>query len=269
MRRADARPRVVILGGTTEARELAAALAARHGKALEIVTSQAGRTARPRKVAGVLRRGALGGAAGLARFLEERPVVAMVDATHPFAVAMKRNAVAAAEASGVALVALRRPDWTRRPGDRWIEVDDAQGAARALARLGKRVFLTVGQRELARFAMLRDRFFLVRVIERPEAFPFADGELLLARGPFRLAEELALMRRARIDVLVTKASGGRATYAKIAAARRLGLPVVMIRRAPPPRMTAVDSVDAACAWIERRLRAMERRLDAAARRSLE
>ena len=266
MRRAETRPRVVILGGTTEARELAAALAARHGESVEIVTSQAGRTTRPRKVAGILRRGPLGGAAGLTRFLAAGRVAALIDATHPFAQAMKRNAVAAAQASGVPLLALHRPGWTRRAGDCWIEVDDAAAAVRALARLGRRVFLTIGQRELDGFAAMRGRFFLVRVIERPAAFAFPDGELVLARGPFRVADELALMRRARIDVLVTKASGGRATYAKIAAARRLGIPVVMIRRTPPPQATAAASLAVALAWVERRLRAAVRRLDAVARR---
>jgi precorrin-6A/cobalt-precorrin-6A reductase len=266
MRKAETRPRVVILGGTTEARALAAALAARHGKAVEIVTSQAGRTTTPRRIAGTLRRGSLGGAAGLARFLALGPVAALIDATHPFAQAMKRNAAVAAAESGVPLLALHRPAWPRRAGDRWTEVDDAAAAVCALARLGSRVFLTTGQRDLARFAALRERFFLVRVIERPAEFPFTDGELVLARGPFRVADEVALMRRARIDVLVTKASGGRATYAKIAAARRLGIPVVMIRRALPPAVAAVDSVAAALAWVEQRLRATRRRLDAAARR---
>jgi precorrin-6A/cobalt-precorrin-6A reductase len=162
----------------------------------------------------------------------------------------------------VRLLALHRPAWTLRDGDRWIEVDDGAAAAAALARLGRRVFLTVGQRDLEGFARLTAHFFLVRVIEPPARFPFADGELLLARGPFRLADELALMRRARIDVLVTKASGGRATYAKIAAARRLGIPVVMIRRQPPPETQAVDSIQAAMAWLEHALALAAPTLDA-------
>lgn len=243
------RRRILILGGTGEARTLAAALA----KRFDVVTSQAGVTSRPRKVAGTLRRGAFGGPEGLARHLAAERVAAMVDATHPFARRMKANACAAAAASGVPLLVLARPAWQQRPGDRWIEVADSHAAAEALASLGRRVFLTTGQRDLDVFARLRDRFFLVRVIERPAAFPFDDGRLLCARGPFRFADELALMQRWRIEVLVTKASGGRATYAKIAAARRLDIPVVMIRRADAPAVAAsVDTVGAAIAWLEHR-----------------
>lgn len=249
MPRAERR-RVLILGGTGEARALAAALARR----FDVVTSQAGVTSRPRKIAGALRRGTFGGSDGLARHLAETRVAALVDATHPFARRMKANARTAAAASGVPLLVLARPAWPRRPGDRWIEVADAREAAEALASLGRRVFLTIGQRDLDVFARLRDRFFLVRAIERPPHFPFGDGRLLRARGPFRLADELALMRRWRIDALVSKASGGRATYAKIAAARRLGIPVVMIRRADPTAPAAcVETVAAAVAWLERRI----------------
>jgi precorrin-6A/cobalt-precorrin-6A reductase len=244
------RPRILILGGTGEARALAAALVPR----FDVVTSQAGVTSRPRKVAGALRRGGFGGPEALADHLAAERVAALVDATHPFARRMKANARAAAAASGVPLLVLARPAWPHRPGDRWIEVDDASAAAQALASLGRRVFLTTGQRDLDVFARLPGRFFLVRAIEAPIVFPFADGHLLRARGPFRFADELALMRRWRIEVLVTKASGGRATYAKIAAARRLALPVVMIRRGDAPMGTdSVGSVAAAALWLERRL----------------
>jgi precorrin-6A/cobalt-precorrin-6A reductase len=244
------RPRVLILGGTGEARALAAALAPR----CEVVTSQAGATSRPRAVAGALRRGPFGGPEALARHLADERFAALVDATHPFARRMQANARAAAAASGVPLLALARPAWQRRDGDRWIEVADAPAAVAALASLGHRVFLTTGQRDLDVFAQLRERFFLVRVIERPATFPFAQGRLLRARGPFRFADELALMRRWRIEVLVTKASGGRATYAKIAAARRLRIPVVMIRRGEAPSVAdRVESVAGALDWLAHRL----------------
>ena len=243
-------PRLLILGGTTEARELAALLTARHGTRLEVMSAQAGRTRTPQPIAGALRRGSFGGAEGLARFLDSAGIDVVVDCTHPFAIAMQRNAQAATRAGDVAFLALRRPAWTRSPDDLWIEVDDVAGAVAALASLGRRIFLTLGQRDLDAFAALDARYFLVRLIEKPDSFPFADGELLLARGPFTCADELALMRRARIDVLVTKASGGAATFAKIAAARRLRLPVVMIRRRQPPDVPSVDSVTAAAAWVE-------------------
>lgn len=247
-------PRLLILGGTTEARELAEILAARHGRGLEIVSAQAGRTRAPLAVAGALRRGGFGGAEGLAQFLAHAGIDAVVDCTHPFSLTMKANARIATTARDVKLLALHRPDWPRNAQDHWIEVDDVAGAVASLAPLGTRIFLTLGQRDLEAFAALSKRFFLVRLIEPPATFPFPDGELLLDRGPFTLEGELALMRRTRIDVLVTKASGGAATFAKIAAARELRLPVVMIRRRQPPDVPSVESVSAASAWVETTLR---------------
>ncbi|MBL8701392.1 MAG: cobalt-precorrin-6A reductase [Alphaproteobacteria bacterium] len=254
MRRAARHRRILILGGTTEARELAARLVERHGRALDVVTAQAGRTRAPRAVRGILHRGGFGGAAGLASFLRRERIDALVDATHPFATRMKAQAIAAARAAGTPFVTLRRGAWPRVSGDRWIEVEDGVAAASAAAALGRRIFLTLGHRDLEAFAAIRDRHFLVRTIEPPLRFDFASAELLLARGPFALDAERALMRAHRIDVLVTKASGGDATYAKIAAARELGLPVVVIRRGAPPEAPSVGDVDAAVAWVRRRLR---------------
>lgn len=248
-----ARRRLLILGGTTEARELAGRLVERHGRVLDVVTAQAGRTREPRPVRGVLRRGGFGGVVGLAAFLRREKIDALIDATHPFAVRMKAQALAAARAAGIAFVALRRGDWLREPGDRWHEVADGEAAAAAAAGLGQRIFLTIGHRDLAAFASHRDRFFLVRTIEAPTRFDFADAELLLARGPFTRESELALLRDRRIDVLVTKASGGAATYAKLEAARLLGLPVVVIGRAPLPVAPVVVDVATACEWVDRRL----------------
>lgn len=242
---------MLILGGTTEARELAERLAARHGPTLEVITSQAGRTRAPAPVRGIVRRGGFGGAAGLAAFLRRERIAALVDATHPFAVRIKANAAAATRTTRTPMLALERAAWTRAPGDRWIEVDDAAAAAQAAARLGRRIFVTLGHRDLDAFTALRDRFVLARTIEPPARFDVAEGELLLARGPFALEAERALMRERRIDVLVTKASGGSATYAKIAAARELGLPVVMIRRAAQPATGQAVDVEAAVAWIGR------------------
>lgn len=250
VRDAARRPRLLILGGTTEARELAEILAARHGAGLDVVSAQAGRMHAPRAIAGALRRGSFGGAPGLARFLDSAGIDAVIDCTHPFALTMKDNARIATAAREMRFVALRRPDWPRSADDNWIVVDDAAGAVAALATLGPRIFLTLGQRDLDAFAGLAARFFLVRLIESPREFPFADGALVLDRGPFTLDAELALMRRMRIDVLVTKASGGAATFAKIDAARQLRLPVVMIRRRQPPDVPSVESVAAAVAWIE-------------------
>jgi precorrin-6A/cobalt-precorrin-6A reductase len=147
---------------------------------------------------------------------------------------------------------LLRPPWPKQEGDRWHEVDDLAAAAALLPQIGARAFLTVGQKELAAFAGLERVWFLVRTIEPPADLPLKRALCLQARGPFVLPDELTLLRAHKIDVLVTKASGGEATYAKLAAARALGLPVIMVRRPPPPAGPVVSSVAAALAWLRRR-----------------
>lgn len=228
---ADGRARILILGGTAEARALAGLLADRHSGRVDVVTSLAGRTAAPLPVAGRVRRGGFGGAAGLARYLRRAKIDLLIDATHPFAAAISRNAQDAAGQTGVRLIALERPAWAPQAGDRWIDVADAAAAAAALAGLGKRAWLTVGGRDLDAFRHVPDMWFLVRRIDRPAApLGLARHKLILGRGPFDLAGERRLIARHRIDVLVTKASGGAATSAKLAAARAEGVVVVMIRR---------------------------------------
>jgi precorrin-6A/cobalt-precorrin-6A reductase len=232
-RHEPAKTTLLILGGTTEAVELARACATR--PAVEVISSLAGRTRAPGLPPGQVRIGGFGGAAGLARFLAERRVDRLIDATHPFAVPRRR---------------LLRPPWTRAPGDHWIEVADLAEAAQRLPALGRRIFLTVGHQDLNAFAGI-ELWFLVRTIEPPGTLRLRHGQWLAGRGPFSIEDELALLRAYSIDVLVTKASGGGATYAKLAAARQLGLPVVMVRRPPPPPGPVVDSVEAALAWLER------------------
>ncbi|MFI2203562.1 cobalt-precorrin-6A reductase [Streptomyces sp. NPDC020192] len=232
---------VLILGGTTEARRLAADLAARPG--VQVTTSLAGRVTQPGAVAGEVRIGGFGGAEGLADWLRAHHVDALVDATHPFAEAITLNAARAAAATGVPAVVLRRPGWRPGPGDRWYDVPSLAGAAEALPGLGRRVFLSTGRLGLAAFAHLTDLHFVVRSVEPPEPPMPPDTELVLARGPFTLADETELLRTHRIEVLVTKDSGGEATAAKLTAARELGLPVVVVRRPPLPRgVTAVPDV---------------------------
>ncbi|HYZ25699.1 MAG TPA: cobalt-precorrin-6A reductase [Geminicoccaceae bacterium] len=239
---------LLILGGTAEAVELAGACAARPG--LEVISSLAGRTRTPGLPPGEVRIGGFGGAGGLARFLVEREIGRVIDATHPFAAQIGAHAEQACREARVPRLRLLRPPWTREPGDNWIEVADLVEAAQRLPELGCRVFLTVGHQDLGAFAGL-DLWFLVRTIEPPGVLPLRHGQWLAGRGPFAVENELALLRAHGIDVLVTKASGGAATYAKLAAARQLGLPVVMVRRPPPPPGPVVDSVDAALAWLER------------------
>lgn len=248
------RARVLILGGTAEARELAALAVARWGTAVDVVTSLAGRTATPAAVAGRVRRGGFGGAAGLAEFLRRENIDVLVDATHPFAARISRHAAAAAAAARVEHVSLIRPAWRPEPGDRWIEVDSAEDAAARLPALGRRVWLTVGSADLAPFQALGGLWFLVRRVDQPPApLPLRDYTLVLGRGPFAVAGERALIATHRVDVLVCRASGGAATRAKLDAAREANLPVVMIRRPPAAAAPAVETPNGALAWLAARL----------------
>jgi precorrin-6A/cobalt-precorrin-6A reductase len=240
--------RVLILAGTSEAVALVEACA---GRGLEVISSLAGRTAAPTPLPGAVRVGGFGGAAGLERFLRAQAIDRLIDASHPFAAQIGRHAAAACSAAGVPRLRLLRPPWPRRPDDRWHEVSTLAEAARLLPELGQRAFLTVGHRELAAFAGVPGVRFLVRTIEPPAYLPLPEALCLQARGPFALPDEVVLLRAHRIDVLVTKASGGDATYAKLAAARALGLPVIMLRRPAPPAGPVVGSVALALAWLSR------------------
>ncbi|MGW3385937.1 cobalt-precorrin-6A reductase [Streptomyces cinereoruber] len=220
---------VLILGGTTEARALAGLLHPR----VRVTSSLAGRVARPRLPEGEVRIGGFGGADGLAAWLGEHTVDAVIDATHPFAERISFNAARAAATAHVPLLALRRPGWVPGEGDDWRDVGSLAEAATALDGLGDRVFLTTGRMGLAAFAD-RPEWFLVRSVDAPEAPVPARTEVLLDRGPFTLDGERELLRRHRIDVLVTKDSGGTATAPKLTAAREAGIPVVVVRRPPVP-----------------------------------
>ncbi|WP_369264288.1 cobalt-precorrin-6A reductase [Streptomyces sp. R35] len=242
-------PHVLVLGGTTEARELAAELAAR--PEVRVTTSLAGRVSRPGALEGDVRIGGFGGAEGLAEWLREHGVTAVVDATHPFASGITANAARAAAATGVPAVVLHRPGWRPGLGDRWHSAASLAEAAALLPALGRRVFLTTGRLGLAAFAHLAGLHFLVRSVEAPEPPLPPDTEVLLARGPFTPDGEKTVLREHRIDVLVTKDSGGDATAAKLAAARDLGLPVVVVRRPPLPEgVTAVPDVASALARLD-------------------
>ncbi|MEN1889742.1 cobalt-precorrin-6A reductase [Streptomyces mirabilis] len=242
-------PHVLVLGGTTEARRLAAELAARPG--VRVTTSLAGRVSRPGALDGDVRVGGFGGADGLARWLREHRVDAVVDATHPFAAAITANAARAAAAAGIPAVVLRRPGWASGPDDRWHWAGSLPEAAALLPSLGRRVFLTTGRLGLAAFAHLSELHFLVRTVEPPEPPMPQDMEVLLARGPFTPDEERTLLRAHRVDVLVTKDSGGEATAAKLTAARDLALPVVVVRRPPlPADVTTAPDVPSALALLD-------------------
>jgi precorrin-6A/cobalt-precorrin-6A reductase len=239
--------RVLILGGTAEARQLAASLAGDRG--LDVISSLTGRVADPARPPGRIRLGGFGGPDGLAAWLTAERIGAVIDATHPFAVGMTDSAVTATGRVGVPLLALRRPGWKAGPGDAWHRVPSMAAAAATLP--GDHVFLTTGRGSLAAFASDQRRWFLVRSIDAPQP-PVPPRMLgLLARGPFTEEAELKLMRAHAIDVLVTKDSGGPPS-AKLTAARRLGLPVVMVNRPPSPDAPTVATVEAAAAWLTHR-----------------
>lgn len=241
--------RILILGGTAEARALAQAL---HAAGVPVVSSLAGRVARPRLPVGETRVGGFGGPEALARWLEDEAIAAVVDATHPFAERISASAVRAASLAGRPLLRLERPGWTPVEGDRWAWVDDLPAAAAALEELGaRRVLLTTGRQGLAAFAADAARWFLVRCVDPPEAALPAHHEVLLDRGPYTLEGERALIATHAIDVVVTKDSGGPLTEAKLAAARERGLPVIVVRRPPRGAVQTVADVDAGAAWARR------------------
>jgi precorrin-6A/cobalt-precorrin-6A reductase len=240
---------ILVLGGTDEARRLAAALAGRDG--IHLVSSLAGRVRNPKLPVGEVHEGGFGGPEGLAAWLAERRIDVVVDATHPFAARMTASAVEATAGAGVPLLILRRPGWQEGPDDDWRWVPSLAAAAELLPELGERVFLSTGRRSLPVFADLDGLWFLARSVDSPEPPLPRRLEVLLSRGPFTVEGELALMREHRVDMLVTKDSGGEMTTAKLLAARELGLPVVIVRRPPPPDgVAAVETVEAAVAWLE-------------------
>jgi precorrin-6A/cobalt-precorrin-6A reductase len=244
--------RVLLLGGTTEGNALAAALAA---AGIAAVHSFAGRTASPAPQPVPLRQGGFGGPEGLARALTEGRFTHLVDATHPFAARIKPNAVAAAALAGVPLIALDRPAWTAGPGDRWTEVPSLAAAAATLPAEPVSVFLAIGRQELAAFAAAPQHRYLLRLVDPPAAPPpLPQTTITLARGPFTLEGDLALMRRHAVQTVVAKNSGGEGARAKLDAARALGLPVVMVARPPPPDRPAVATPAAVIAWLHDTLR---------------
>jgi precorrin-6A/cobalt-precorrin-6A reductase len=246
----DPRLRILILGGTGDARALAGAIVERFGARVDVLTSLAGATRSPARIQGRLRSGGFGGAARLAGFLRAERIDLLVDATHPFASRISQAADQATAEAGVTLLRLDRAVWRAGPDDRWIEAADAQQAARRLPGLGRRAFLTIGRRGLAPFAAVPDLWFLVRTIEALDP-PSPAMTMITGRGPFTLEDELRLIDRYRIDVLVTKASGGDATAAKLVAARQRHIPVVMIAR--PEALAAGVDVAAILRWIADRL----------------
>ena len=242
---------LLILGGTTEATAIANALA---GDARFAATlSFAGRTQRPLAQAIPTRTGGFGGVAGLAAYLRQHRIDALIDATHPFAAQMTAHAVEAARRTATPLLVVLRPAWTPEPGDLWTEVASMADAAAALGPVSRRVLLTAGLKDLTPFAATPWHDYIVRSIEQPPPGLLPPSALFVAaRGPFEIAGERRLLIEHRIEVIVTKNSGGGATEAKLQAARELRLPVVMLARPPVPQAEIVLAAGAALAWLEAR-----------------
>ncbi|MGX5850465.1 cobalt-precorrin-6A reductase [Mesorhizobium sp. PL10] len=241
--------RILILGGTSEARQLAGKLAARSD--LSITLSLAGRTESPVAQGVPVRSGGFGGADGLAAYLRETGTDLLIDATHPYAAQISANAAQAAQMTGVSILALRRPGWEPVDGDRWTLVDTVGDAVLALGLEPCRVFLALGRQEVAAFEAAPQHHYLIRSVDPVEPkLAVPDATYLLARGPFREADERALLKEHRIDVVVSKNSGGEATYGKIAAARTLGIEVVMVRRPTLPDVHSAGTVEALAAMLD-------------------
>lgn len=242
--------KLLILGGSGEAADLARALDddARY----DVTLSLAGRTSEPLALPGRLLTGGFGGAQGLARILGEERFDIVIDATHPFAVRMKANAITAARSAGVRLLAIRRPPWVPREGDRWIMVESLEAAALAIGEAPRRVFLTTGRMELAPFREVPQHLYIVRSVEAPSPAELPPRvELITARGPFNVTDDRALLEAHAVDVIVTKNSGGAGAAAKLDAARALSLPVIMVERLDLPEALSVETVADALAWLER------------------
>lgn len=244
--------RLLILGGTGDAVQLAAQ--AVNLPQLEVISTLAGRTTSPAPVASTVRIGGFGGKAGLAEYLREMNIDLLIDATHPFAAQISENAAQAANELGIPWLMLMRPAWEKLPADDWIEVESIEGAVTAIPATAERIFLTIGRQQLAPFASLTDRWFLMRSIDPPAPdIILPPGKLLLDRGPFNIAQERQLLQDYQIQSIVSKNSGGDATYAKIIAAREMSIPIVMVQRPIAPAGDKVVDVSSAIDWLRDRL----------------
>jgi precorrin-6A/cobalt-precorrin-6A reductase len=242
--------RALILGGTGDANLLADAIA-RGG--FNAIYSYAGRTRSPPDQPVPIRVGGFGGASGLADYIRREGITHVVDASHPFAAEMSRNAVAACETTGTKLIALERAPWVKVAADKWIEVPDIAAAVMALPVDRARVFLAIGRQHIAPFALKPQHAYLLRFVDAAdEPLPFPDADVIIARGPFALPSEVELLRSRGIEWIVARNSGGEGARAKIEAARALRIPVVMVKRPELPDRPRVESVAEIMRWLGHR-----------------
>jgi precorrin-6A/cobalt-precorrin-6A reductase len=243
----DMTTKLLILGGTTEASALAQAVA-RAG--FDAVFSYAGRVAKPKEQPLPTRVGGFGGVDGLATYLRDNSITHVVDATHPFAAQMSWNAYHACAQEGVALIALTRPAWQAQAGDDWLHVADIEGAVAALDGAEKRVLLALGKLNLPAFAAQSQHHYILRLVDQPEVAPAVPHHtVVVARGPFDVAGDRALMEQHGVEVVVCKNAGGLGAEAKLHAARALSIPVIMIDRPDLPPRAAVATPEAVLAWV--------------------
>jgi precorrin-6A/cobalt-precorrin-6A reductase len=235
--------KVLVLGGTTEGAALARALVG-----MDALVALAGRTAQPADLPLPVRVGGFGGASAMAEFLRKQGFTHVIDATHPFAARISANAVQACDIADVPLIAVVRPPWVADAGDQWVHVPDIPSAAQALPGQASDVFLAIGRQELAHFAGLPHRW-LLRMVDASPYPPLPDATVVVAKGPFTMDGDLALLAEHGIDIVVSKNAGGTGARAKIDAARSLGLPVIMVDRPDlSPRQT-VATVEQALHWL--------------------
>lgn len=237
-----------MLGGTTEASRLALDLAAEGRNA---IFSYAGRTGNPVVQPLPTRVGGFGGVQGLVAYLRAKNITHVVDATHAFAAGISANAVAACAQIGIPLVALERPPWTAGNGDSWVHVSDLEGAVAALPDAPARVFLAIGKQHIGVFATKPQHHYLLRLVDAPKGvLPLPNTSVIIARGPFDVTGDRALLEDHKITHIVAKNSGGAGAVAKLQAARALSLPVIMIDRPTVPPRRVVDSTSAVLDWLD-------------------
>ena len=252
--------KLLILGGTREAYQLAENLDAKlaHEK-INFISSLAGTTKKPNIPEGKFRTGGFGGLAGLKKFLVKEEISLLVDATHPFAENISKNALLASSDLGLPFLVLNRPPWVKHSKDQWLEVSSLKNAVKYLKNVEKKtgslfstgsIFLTTGNKELWLFQNFLNYHFLVRTVEEPELVSeWPQATFLKDRGPFTLENEIKLLKKHKISMLVTKNSGGISTYAKIEAARYFKIPVLMIRRPEMITAKSCQTVNEAVDWV--------------------
>ncbi len=244
--------KILILGGTGDAVKLAAKLATI--PEIEVISSLAGRTKKPAALVGQVRIGGFGGAEGLANYLQENSIDVLIDATHPCAGQITHNGAIASHIANIPHLMLVRPQWERVAGDKWIEVESVEAAAKAIPESVNRVFITSGRQQLEPFLqrshIYPETWYLMRSIDPPD-IELPNSKILLDRGPFSLEQERQLLRDYQIQAIISKNSGGDATYAKIIAARELGISIIMVQRPEMPEGEKVTSIEEAIAWLQK------------------